>query len=398
MEEQIIRGLMKTKLLNSSNLLCLIGAFLLPANPCARAQTNFGLNVQMIGGQPGLTITGAVGMVCEIQYASELAPTNTWLSLTNLTLPSNPYLWFDLTSAGVAQRFYRAVTTVSNSAPIGMVLIPAGSFTMGNCMATDEGLPSELPLHSVYVSALYMDQYDMTKAVWDEVYNWATNHGYSFDNPGSGKAATHPVQMVSWYDAVKWCNARSEKQNKTPAYYTDAGLSVRYRSGQVAPYVNWGSGYRLPTETEWEKAARGGASGRRFSWSGDDNITHSQANYYSSASYAYDMSPTRGYHPTFDDSVYSYTSPVGYFAPNGYGLYDMAGNVWQWCWDWYFSSYYGSSPASDPRGPATGSYRVLRSGSWDSDAFNCRTAHRGHYDPTFRYYAVGFRSALPAGQ
>jgi formylglycine-generating enzyme required for sulfatase activity len=200
---------------------------------------------------------------------------------------------------------------------------------------------------------------------------------------------------MTWYDAVKWCNARSEKENKVPAYYTDAGLSVRYRNGQVAPYVNWNSGYRLPTEAEWEKAARGGASGRRFSWSGTDNITHSLANYYSSASYAYDTSPTRGYHPAFNDGVYPYTSPVDYFAANGYGLY-MAGNVWQWCWDWYGG--YSPSAQSDPRGPATGSFRVVRGGSWNGDARDCRAADRGGTGPTVRYRTGGFRSVLPPGQ
>src|ERR1035437_4024801 len=156
-----------------------------------------------------------------------------------------------------------------------MALIPAGSFTMGDNLDGE----SDAPVHSVYVSAFYMDKYDVTKALWDSVYQWATNHGYSFDYAGSGKAANHPVQTIDWYDAVKWCNARSEKEGKTPAYYTDAGLSVRYRSGRMSPYVNWSSGYRLPTEAEWEKAARGGASGQRFPWG--NTISWSQANYYS---------------------------------------------------------------------------------------------------------------------
>jgi formylglycine-generating enzyme required for sulfatase activity len=162
-------------------------------------------------------------------------------------------------------------------APSGMALIPAGSFTMGDC--TGDGNSDELPLHTVYVSAFYMDKYDVTKALWDTVYQWAIAHDYTFDYPGSGKASTHPVQAIDWYDCVKWCNARSEKEGKTPAYYTDAGLSVRYRTGQVAPYVSWSSGYRLPTEAEWEKAARGGASGQRFPWG--NTISENQANYYS---------------------------------------------------------------------------------------------------------------------
>ncbi len=297
------------------------------------------------------------------------------------------------------------VTVTESLVPPGMALIPAGSFTMGNCMDANEGLSDELPLHTVYVSAFCMDKYEVTKALWDEVYQWATNHSYIFDNTGSGKAANHPVQSISWYDAVKWCNARSEQEGRVPAYYTSAAQTAVYRTGRIDvqnDWVKWNVGYRLPTEAEWEKAARGGASGHRFPWSDVDTITHSKANYYSSLSRGYDISPTRGYHPAFNDRVYPYTSPVGYFAANGYGLYDMAGNVWEWCWDWYGDSYYSNSPGTDPRGPASGSYRVFRGGGWyhDDNIFtgDCRTALRsaGAYPTDGGIYGLGFRSVLPS--
>ena len=321
------------------------------------------------------------------------SPTNATFTVQTAQSLSAPVNWADFIQVPVTNGF-TVWKILDPNPPVGMVFVPAGSFTMGDSL---DGESDALPLHTVYVSALYMDQYDVTSNLWNTVYQWATNHGYHFDPTASGKAANHPVQTVDWYDCVKWCNARSEMTQLTPAYYTDATQATPYRSGDLDlsnSCVKWTAGYRLPTEAEWEKAARGGLSGQRFPWG--DAISESQANYYSTFEYSYDLSDT-GYNPTYYNGFFPSTSPVNAFTPNGYGLYDMAGNVWQWCWDWYGN--YDSASQTDPLGPASGqsgSTRVFRGGSWDNVAFANRSAGRDSFSPTNSYNILGFRSVLPA--
>jgi len=306
-------------------------------------------------------------------------------------------------SANPAVEKTRTVNVVDNSAsPEGMRHVPGGSFQMGDNYG--EGITDDGPVHAVEIGAFYIDKYHVTKALWDEVYSWAVANGYSFDNPGSGKGADHPVHTLNWYDAVKWCNARSEKEGLTPVYYTSSAMTIVYRSGQLDlsdDCVRWGAnGYRLPTEAEWEKAARGGLTAHHFPWeskggSYTDHIDGSKANYSNSGD-------------PYESGDEPWTTPVGYYdgnqtppdvdMANGYGLYDMAGNVYDWCWDWYQKDWYSQPGAkeNDTRGPDTGTHRVGRGGSWlNSDATSSllylRCAGRDYGRPSVVVQVLGFR-------
>ena len=236
-----------------------------------------------------------------------------------------------------------------------MVLIPAGEFQMGD--AFSEGGTDERPIHTVYVDAFYIDTYEVTNAQYRRFVQ-ATGHrapeGFGYVNgewlsgfkpwlDESLNGDDQPVVCVSWADAKAYCE--------------------------------W-AGKRLPTEAEWEKAARGGLVGKKFPW-GDEDPDDTQCNFV-------------------DRNADDGTSPVGSFTPNGHGLHDMAGNVWEWCSDWYDPGYYSESPKENPTGPSSGSSRVLRGGSWNLNSYYMRVSFRFPGVPKYSNNFVGFRCAKDA--
>jgi len=234
--------------------------------------------------------------------------------------------------------------------------IPAGSFEMG---AAEE---SDAPVHTVKLKAFSIAETELTYGEWSKVRSWAEPFSYEFDQVGEGRGEEHPVTNVSWYDAVKYCNAKSERAGLKPCYYTGKGRAFAdvYRAGRknlTELMVDWGAdGYRLPTEAEWEKAARGGVNGQRYP--SGVNLSKDEANY---------------------DDAKGGTKKVKSYPPNNFGLYDMAGNVWEWCWDWYESGYAGSNVT--PHGPENGDFRVVRGGGWSNHIEFCRVAYRDNYGP-----------------
>jgi formylglycine-generating enzyme required for sulfatase activity len=240
-----------------------------------------------------------------------------------------------------------------------LLLIPIGSFEMGSNQEAHEK-----PLRTVNVGAFFMGETEVTYQEWKTVLAWAKSKGYEFKNEGKGSGEKHPVTNVNWYDVVKWCNAKSEKEGLAPCY--KVGGTIYRRGEEDSVSCDWRlNGYRLPTEAEWEKAARGGLTGNRYPNS--DSLVVGSANF-----------------------SWNGTREVGLYARNKYGLRDMAGNVWEWCWDWYKSGY-ETGTSKDPIGPHAGSVRVLRGGGWNSSANLCRVSYRNTSNPTDCYGSYGLR-------
>jgi len=357
-----------------------------------------------------------------LESATNLLPADWSTALSNIIGTGGEYSYFEpplIDNPGFPEaKHYRVRGPPTSPVPPEMSLIPAGSFQMGDNFG--EGNPDESPVHSVPLSGFYMSHFEVTNDEMRDVLQWANGRGYlavtvstvvnvqgdqrellDLDNSAcrilwngssfvlkAAKGSGYPCILVTWYGAVAYCNYRSEMVGRTPCYdFSDWSCDWQ------------ASGYRLPTEAEWEKAARGGLIGNRFPWG--MTIDHSWANYRADGSaYSYDVSPYTQltHHPNYDDGGQPFTSPVGSFPPNGYGLYDMAGNVFDWCWDWHQANWYENVGATlaDPRGPALGTTRILRGCSWNASAEYSRVAGNRHSNaPGSGFGSVGFRTVLP---
>jgi formylglycine-generating enzyme required for sulfatase activity len=324
-------------------LLCLgTLSSLIAVNPIsAQAQTT--LAIQLYA---GLSITGAVGTVYAIQASTNLANTNSWITVNFIQLPATNYFWADTSTAATGQRFYRAVT----SAPTNLAFIPPGTFRMGSPTNEIGRSPDEGPQTIVTLTkGFFMGKYLVTQSNYLAVVG-SNPSGFTGD-------LTRPVETVNWYDASNYCALRTQQE----------------LSNSLIPA---GSKYRLPTAAEWEYACRALTSDRRFFY-GDD------VGYTNLTNYAWYNT----------NSVV--TQPVGLKLPNQWGLYDMIGNVSEWCQDWY--GPYSGGYLTDPLGPTTGTTRTIRGNSFFDPAIHSRSSQRGNLDPNYRNDVTrGFRVVLVA--
>ncbi|NLB72400.1 MAG: formylglycine-generating enzyme family protein [Chloroflexi bacterium] len=214
-----------------------------------------------------------------------------------------------------------------------MVFVEGGIFMMGS----DGEHDWENPVHEVTLSSFWISKYEVTQKEWQEVMG---------SNPSHFKGDNLPVESVSWYDVIEYCNKRSTQEGFQPCY-SGSGDNIS---------CNWNAnGYRLPTEAEWEYAARGGNKSKSYEYAGS----------YALGDVAW-----------YDGNSGSKPHPVGQKRPNELGLYDMSGNVWEWCWDWHNESSYDKSSMRDPRGARSAWGKVQRGGSWGDNFIQCRVADR----------------------
>jgi len=273
------------------------------------------------------------------------------------------------------------------SASIEMVWIEAGRFTMGSPASEPGRLgDSENPRTAnngvVTLSGFWMGKYQVTQEQWIAVMgsNPSWYHGGSRREPATGEIpGRRPVEQVSWYDAIVFCNRLSVMEGLSPAYRingnTDPAVwgtvpTISNTTWNTVQIVTGSDGYRLPTEAQWEYACR---AGTRTRW----NFGETESQLINYAWYGVNGN--------------NMTHQVGIKQPNAWGLYDMHGNVWEWCWDWYTTSYNNAGGSDNPQGAVSGIYRVIRGGSWGNSAASVRSGSNDYSNPYGRYSFIGFR-------
>jgi formylglycine-generating enzyme required for sulfatase activity len=320
------------------------------------------LSLQLVGGYPRLSVFGQLGTSWTIQTAAALGTPSAWTAFTNVTLVTSPTVITDTTTPVPGVRFYRAVASQvapTNFITTNMIWMAAGSFVMGSPSTEVGRLPDETQHAVTMTQGFFVGKYLVTQAdylaltgLYPSYFN-GTNGGIDY-----GTNLSRPVERVSWFGAAYYCTQLTHREQQ---------------AGHIP--ANWA--YRLPTESEWEFACRAGTT-NRFSF-GDDPGYVNLPNY---AWYSADST--------------SMTHPVGQKLPNPAGLFDVHGDVYEWCQDWYGA--YPAGPASNPQGPTSGTARVFRGGGYAYSGQYCRSAYRGSTDPSTFYNFLGFRVVLAPTQ
>ena len=317
---------------------------IVPWNAELRMPAQFDMTAHFHFNVPSVLPAPPISQDGEYCFASLCLEPGTWTWASNLGLAP-----FSYSSAGPS---------------IQMVSIPAGSFVMGSSTAESGSTADERPQRTVHISAFQMAETEVTQKQFEDVMGWN-------DSDFSGE--NHPVEVVTWFDCMSFCNKLSQADGYAQCYtMTNVGYNGDHITSADVSCNFQANGYRLPTEAEWEYACRAGTTTRFYT--GDSDSDLGRAGWY------------------HDNSGLT-THPVGQKAPNAWGLYDMHGNVWEWCWDWYASGYYGTrpDPDSDPMGPSQGTMKVLRGGCSRLTPRNCRSANRGRDYPSYRADYHGFR-------
>ena len=291
-----------------------------------------GVKLEMV---PKLTVEGPVGGLARVESAASLS--GPWTSWTNVMVGAEGTVLVDL-SPGSAARFYRAVAEQRPVGPSGFVWIAPGAFVMGSPVSEADRHSDEVQHTVTLTQGFWMSDHETTQAEYQLVMG---------SNPSNWKGESLPVEQVSWDDAVAYCKKLTERE-------------------RAAGRITAQQAYRLPTEAEWEYAARAGTAGARYG--------------------------ELGTIAWYNGKSGNQTHPVKQKTANAWGLHDMIGNVWEWCSDWYGD--YPTGSVTDPTGPGSGSNRVFRGGSWVNVARFARSARRFRGDPGYRNFSLGFRPAL----